>query len=118
MKRLALFCSLFFVSAAAFGQAPPSNTANYYMLKPESWIDKPVTLSVAWLDGANSAELKDGYRHLRAETINLNNWGGYITVLATPRRRGPDYQAMRDAALPEPDWRGSAHDQRGVHQTG
>ena len=54
------------------------------MANPGAWLEKTVSLNVAWVDLPQSADSKDGYKVLRAETISSNTYGGYITLLVNP----------------------------------
>ena len=88
MKKRLLFLAVLCSPAAVFAVSPPANTADYFVAKPEAWLEKPVSLSVAWVDVSKNSELKDGYRVFRAETINSNTWGGYIELLGKPGAAG------------------------------
>ena len=69
----------------------PTFTADYYMLAPETWEGKQVTLSVAYLKPKEAGTRTDGMRELRAATwgVYQNRYhhhrsGGDFTILATP----------------------------------
>ena len=69
----------------------PTFTAEYYMIAPESWAGKQVTLSVAYLRPYTGAGRSDGNQFLLAETYNQMNgeyyngrFGGSILVMAKP----------------------------------
>ena len=62
MKKRFLFVALLFSAGAVFAAPPPANTADYFAAKPEAWLEKPVSLSVAWIDVGKNAELRNGYR--------------------------------------------------------
>ena len=66
------------------GQAPSINTANFYLAQPEKWLDKEISVNVAWLELSDSTALNNGYKELQAETFAAARFGGYLTVLATP----------------------------------
>ena len=69
----------------------PTFTADYYMLAPETWEGKQITLSVAYLKPKDAEARADGMRELRAATwgVYQNRYhhhrsGGDLTILATP----------------------------------
>lgn len=69
----------------------PTFTAEYYMLAPESWAGKQITLSVASLRPYQGSARPDGDQVLLAETYNQMNseyfgarFGGSILVMAKP----------------------------------
>ena len=75
--------------------AAPTFTADYYMLAPDTWVGKPVTLSVAYLTPGTEGESKDGLRKLEAYTwgnaasVSDQRSGGTFTIVA------PSSVAMR-----------------------
>ena len=68
----------------------PTFTADYYLLAPETWVGKQITLSVADLRPVETAPRADGMLMFQANTYGSHRgWveqrhGGYMTVLATP----------------------------------
>ncbi len=71
--------------------AAPTFTADYYMAAPESWVGRPITLSVALVRPIDEKPRADGLRELEALTYNNDvkgfgsqNAGGYIMIMAKP----------------------------------
>ena len=69
----------------------PTFTADYYMIAPETWAGKQVTLSVAYVRPEPGAARSDGLQPLWAETYNTmggiyngTRFGGSIIILAKP----------------------------------
>lgn len=68
----------------------PMLTADYYTLRPETWLGKQITLSVAYVHPANSEPRDDGLVQLEAHTYGIVGGasgprsGGWIMILAKP----------------------------------
>ena len=68
----------------------PTFTADYYLAAAETWVGKPITLSVAYVTLRNETPRADGMRQLLASTWGKSpgtgeqNPGGSMTILATP----------------------------------
>ena len=66
----------------------PTFTADYYQFAPETWVDKSVTLSVAYIQRRNTTRA-DGLVELQANTYGTlqatgeQHHGGYLTIVAT-----------------------------------
>ncbi len=83
MRTLAAIILLISSAGSAMAQAPVF-TAHYYMLQPEKWLDKNVTLNVGSVKLTDSAATKDGYKEVQLYTANSNLDGGYMRALVTP----------------------------------
>jgi hypothetical protein len=70
---------------ASFSSGTPLFTADYYLLDPESYVGKTVTVSVSYLVPLNTFR-DDGLREFNAYTSNQHQHGGYLPVLATPTK--------------------------------
>jgi len=77
-----------FLTRMALTQGVPLYTADYYLINPEGYLGKSVTLDVGYLRPRD--EQRDaGLRQFDARTYNQNQWGGTISVLtpaANPSR--------------------------------
>jgi hypothetical protein len=82
MKTFAFFASLF-LAASALAQTVPIFTADYYRVNPTNYVDKEITLAVAYVMPINRAK-NDGMQELRANTYNQNRFGGHISIVASP----------------------------------
>jgi len=81
-----------FLTRMALTQGVPLYTADYYLINPEGYVGKSVTLAVGYLRPRD--EQRDaGLRQFDARTYNQNQWGGTISVLT------PAANASRLAAL-------------------
>ena len=67
----------------------PTFTADYYLLAPDTWVEKPVTVSAAYVRRENSSRA-DGLVELRANTYGTlqgngeQREGGHLMIVATP----------------------------------
>ena len=82
MKTLSILASLF-LAVSVLGQTVPIFTADYYRVNPASYLDKEITLAVAYVMPWNHPK-NDGLQELRANTYNLNRFGGHISIVASP----------------------------------
>jgi hypothetical protein len=80
VSTLLLMCVLPF----AYAQQPPAVfTADYYLVEPDKYLGKSVTLSVAYVNPRNE-QRDDGLRQLDAQTYNQHHIGGEMMILAPP----------------------------------
>src|SRR2546423_7235323 len=82
MKTLSVL-GIVFLAVSAFGQTVAIFTADYYRVNPASYVDKEITLAVAYVMPWNHAR-NDGMQELRANTYNQNRFGGHISIVASP----------------------------------
>jgi len=82
MKILSIV-GILFLAVSVLGQTVPIFTADYYRVNPANYVDKEITLSVAYVMPWNHAR-NDGMQELRANTYNLNRFGGHIEIVALP----------------------------------
>ena len=67
----------------------PTFTADYYLFAPETWVEKPITVSAAYVRRENSSRT-DGLVELRANTYGTfqgngeQREGGHLMIVATP----------------------------------
>lgn len=83
MKTLAFFLLLLSLTSLR-AQIPAVGTAAYYMMQPEKWVDKPVTLSVAYVVVSNDGKVENGFRHIQAMTFANHQNGGIMSVFVVP----------------------------------
>jgi hypothetical protein len=82
MKALCLIgCVL--LAELAYAQQVAPFTADAYRLKPADYLEKEVTLAVAYVMPSEHARA-DGMQELVANTYNLNQFGGHIPLIAPP----------------------------------
>ena len=69
----------------------PTFTADYYMAAPDTWVGKPITLSVAYFQMYTQKEREDGLKEVEASTFNNSQGGaniqlsgGEMAILAKP----------------------------------
>lgn len=74
-------------------------TSDFYLERPESWLGKKVTLSVAYVEIRNDSTRKDGNRQIDAYTYNQGAGGGWLSILGKPdavagviRQAGTDFR--------------------------
>jgi hypothetical protein len=60
-------------------QSPPVLTADYYLMHPQRYLNKTITLGVAFLTPRNEQHA-DHLRRFDAYTYNLGQSGGHIAV--------------------------------------
>jgi len=72
-----------FVAVSVVGQTLPIFTADYYRVNPANYLDKEVTLAVAYVMPSDHSRA-DGMQELRANTYNQNRFGGHISIVASP----------------------------------
>jgi len=58
-------------------------TADSYLVNPANYLEKEVTLAVAYVMPVEQART-DGMQGLVANTYNLNQFGGHILLIAPP----------------------------------
>ncbi len=63
-----------------YAQSPPPFTADYYVMNPEHYLNKTVTVAIAFLTPRNE-QRADHLRVLDAYTYNLGRSGGHISVV-------------------------------------
>ncbi len=68
----------------AFAQQVAPFTADSYRVNPANYLDKEVTLSVAYVMPSERVRT-DGMQEFVANTYNLNQFGGHIVVIAPPQ---------------------------------
>src|SRR5437868_1252353 len=71
------------IFSVAFAQVLPVFPADYYLMEPEKYLGKDITLSVAYVNPRNE-QREDGLRQLDAETYNQHHIGGTLMILAKP----------------------------------
>ncbi len=67
----------------AYAQQVAPFTADSYRINPSNYLDKEVTLAVAYIMPSERTRT-DGMQEFVANTYNLNQFGGHITVIAPP----------------------------------
>jgi hypothetical protein len=82
MKLLALSAAALF-AIPVLGQVVAPFTADSYRLNPPKYLDKEVTLAVAYVMPSDHAR-EDGMQELSANTYNLNQFGGHIPIVGPP----------------------------------
>ena len=83
MKALFLISVSLLLVGLAHAQRVAPFTADSYRLKPEDYLEKEVTLAVAYVMPSEHARA-DGMQELVANTYNLNQFGGHISLIAPP----------------------------------
>lgn len=86
MKKLAALILFALIPVFAFAQSgPPRNTADFYKLKPDQWINKQITLYVAAADQWNyeGPAIPAGFRPLSLFTAYQGESGGWIKALVS-----------------------------------
>jgi hypothetical protein len=73
------FCAIC-IASAVYGQAV--FTADYYLVNPDAYLGKEVTLSVSSLNPRNEQPPDDGLRQLDAQTANQHKNG--VTLMLAP----------------------------------
>jgi hypothetical protein len=81
MKLLLLTASALF-AIPVLGQVVAPFTADSYRLNPPKYLDKEITLAVAYVMPSEHTR-EDGMQELVANTYNLNQFGGHIPIVAS-----------------------------------
>src|SRR4051794_19625968 len=82
MKRSLLIATTV-LAIPAFAQVIAPFTADSYRLDPSKYLDKEITLAVAYVMPSEHPR-EDGMQELRANTFNMNQFGGHIPIVAPP----------------------------------
>ena len=71
------------ITLCASGQGVAVFTADSYTVSPSTYLDKEVTLAVAYVMPSDHAR-EDGMQEMLANTYNQNRFGGHIPIVAPP----------------------------------
>lgn len=82
MKSLSISL-LLLITLSALAQGVAVFTADSYTVNPSNYLDKEITLAVAYLMPSEHAR-EDGMQELLANTYNQNRFGGHIPIVAPP----------------------------------
>lgn len=80
MRSFVIVCILVAGTSTCSAQSPPAFTADYYMMNPERYLNKTVTVAVAFLTPRKDHRA-DHLRVFDAYTYNLGRSGGHISLV-------------------------------------
>jgi hypothetical protein len=81
--KISLLIAATLFAIPVLGQVVAPFTADSYRLNPSKYLDKEITLAVAYVMPSDHAR-EDGMQELVANTYNLNQFGGHIPIVAAP----------------------------------